>query len=112
MGKIAGCMFMVVVSAFVSPFKKDRELVRCLFPHGEFFEIYCAAAVDVCEGRDVKGHYKMAREGKIKNFTGISAPYEEPVNPEIAVDTGSQSLETCVDEVIELLESRGIINHS
>jgi len=103
---------VITLSAFVSPFKKDREFVRCLFPHSEFFEIYCAADVAVCEGRDVKGHYKMAREGKIKNFTGISAPYEEPINPEIAVDTGSQSLEACVDEIIELLESRGIINPS
>ncbi len=100
---------VITLSAFVSPFKKDREFVRCLFPHSEFFEIYCAADVAACEERDVKGHYKMAREGKIKNFTGISAPYEKPVNPEIAVDTGSQSLEACVDEVIELLEARGII---
>ncbi len=100
---------VIVLTAFISPFKSDRELVRNMMPHGDFIEIYCKADIEVCEQRDVKGLYKKAREGKIKDFTGISSPYEEPVKPEILVNTGSDSLDSCVDVVILALLKRGII---
>jgi adenylylsulfate kinase len=100
---------VIVLTAFISPFKSDRELVRNIMPHGDFIEIYCKADLAVCEQRDVKGLYKKAREGAIKEFTGISSPYEEPVKPEILVNTGSDSLDSCVDVVILALLKRGII---
>ena len=78
---------IITLTAFISPFKADREMVRSLFPHGEFIEVYCNASLEVCESRDVKGLYKKARAGEIKNYTGIDSPYEAPVNPEIIIDT-------------------------
>ena len=100
---------VIAMTAFISPFREERKLVRKLVPHGEFIEIYCNADIGVCEQRDVKGLYKRARAGEIKEFTGISSPYEEPVNPEITVDTGSVPIEDCVDQVIGLLRKRGIL---
>jgi len=100
---------VIALTAFISPFRTERAMVRKLVPHGEFIEIYCCADIAICEQRDVKGLYRRARAGEIKNFTGISSPYEEPVNPEINVDTGTQSIEECVDEVISLLHARGIL---
>lgn len=100
---------MLVMTAFISPFRADRDGVRALVNDGDFIEIYCKAALEVCEQRDVKGLYKRARAGEIPEFTGITSPYEEPHNPEIAVDTGSQSLEQSVDQVIAALRQRGII---
>jgi adenylylsulfate kinase len=100
---------VIVLTAFISPFKSDRELVRNMMPHGDFLEIYCKADIEVCEQRDVKGLYKKAREGAIKEFTGISSPYEEPVKPEILVNTGTDSLDSCVDVIILALLKRGII---
>jgi adenylylsulfate kinase len=100
---------IITLTAFVSPAEKDRNFVRNLVAQGDFLEIYCSASVAVCEKRDIKGHYKMAREGKIKNYTGISAPYEEPVNPELNLDTATISLEDSVAKVIQLLDKRGII---
>jgi adenylylsulfate kinase len=103
---------VIALTAFISPFRSDRAKVRSLVPHGEFFEIYCRCSLDVCEERDVKGLYKRARAGEIKNFTGISSPYEEPEDPELIVDTGSLSLDDCVAKVIELLRERGVIGPS
>ncbi len=100
---------VITLTAFISPFKSDRDLVRNMMPHGDFIEIYCKADLETCEQRDVKGLYKKAREGAIKEFTGISSPYEEPVKPEILVNTGNDSLESCVDVVILALLKRGII---
>jgi len=100
---------VIAMAAFISPFRAEREMVRKLVPHGEFIEIYCCADIAICEQRDVKGLYKRARAGEIKDFTGISSPYEEPVNPEINVDTGTQPIEKCVDEIIGLLRARGIL---
>ena len=100
---------IITLTAFVSPAAKDRNFARNLVAQGKFIEIYCNASVAVCEKRDIKGHYKMAREGKIKNYTGISAPYEEPVNPELNLDTATMSLEDSVAKVIQLLDKRGII---
>jgi len=101
---------VIVLTAFISPFRSDRRLVRNMVPHGEFLEIFCNASVAVCEQRDVKGLYQKARKGEIKNFTGISSPYETPSNPELNLDTGSLPLEKCVDQVIDLLTSRSIIS--
>jgi adenylylsulfate kinase len=100
---------VIALTAFISPFRSDREHVRSLVPHGEFLEIYCHCPLDVCEERDVKGLYKRARTGQISDFTGISSPYEEPEKPELMVDTGSLSLSVSVDQVITLLRERGIV---
>lgn len=103
---------VIVMTAFISPFQEDRKRARSLFPHGEFIEVYCDATLDVCEGRDVKGLYKRARAGEVKEFTGISSPYEPPANPELTVATGSLSLETGVEQVLALLRERGLLPHS
>jgi len=100
---------VIALTAFISPFRSDREKVRSLLPRGEFLEIYCRCSLEVCEGRDVKGLYKRARAGEIKNFTGISSPYEEPENPELIIDTGSLSLDESVAKVIGLLRVHGVI---
>ena len=100
---------VIVLTAFISPFRSDRELVRNMMPHGDFIEIFCRADISVCEERDVKGLYKKARKGEIKEFTGISSPYEEPVKPEILVNSGVDDLDNCVDQVISSLFRRGII---
>ena len=100
---------IVVLTAFVSPFKSDRDKARALVAAGDFIEIHCAADLDVCEERDTKGLYAKARAGEIKEFTGISSPYEAPENPELRLDTGSQSLEESVSQVLRHLESQGLM---
>lgn len=100
---------IIVSTAFVSPYKEDRDMVRALVPAGEFVEIYIAASLEVCETRDTKGLYKKARAGEIKNFTGISDPYEAPENPELTVDTGAQTLDESADVVLAYLEEKGYI---
>jgi len=100
---------VVVLTAFVSPFKADRDRARALVEGGDFVEIHCSADLSVCEERDTKGLYAKARAGEIKEFTGISSPYEAPENPELRVDTGSQSLEACVEVVINHLREAGVI---
>jgi adenylylsulfate kinase len=100
---------VVALTAFVSPFKADRDKVRALVPAGDFIEIHCAADLGVCEQRDTKGLYAKARAGEIKEFTGISSPYEAPEAPELKVDTGSQSLEESVSQVLTYLQSVGVI---
>jgi adenylylsulfate kinase len=100
---------VVALTAFVSPFKADRDKVRALVAPGDFIEIHCAADLGVCEERDTKGLYAKARAGEIKEFTGISSPYEAPEAPELRVDTGGQSLEACVAQVLAYLEEKGII---
>ncbi len=100
---------LITLTAFISPFRKDRERVRSLYPHGDFLEIYCSSPVEVCETRDVKGLYKRARAGEIKDFTGISSPYEAPTVPELVVETDKLSLDESVEKVLGLLRERGII---
>lgn len=112
-GEVAKLMIeagVIVLTAFISPFRKDRELVRSLVPHGDFLEIHCRCPLEVCEARDVKGLYRRARAGEIPDFTGISSPYEAPDDPELAVDTGHEPLAACVGQVLDLLRSRGIID--
>jgi adenylylsulfate kinase len=100
---------VLTMTAFISPFRRDRDGARSLFPHGDFIEIYCKCSLATCEQRDVKGLYKRARAGEIPHFTGISSPYEEPYDPELTIDTEALDLDQCVDAVIELLVERGIV---
>ena len=100
---------VVALTAFVSPFKADRDKVRALVEPGDFIEIHCAADLGICEQRDTKGLYAKARAGEIKEFTGISSPYEAPENPELSIDTGSQNLDDCVAQVLAYLENKGVI---
>lgn len=100
---------VIALTAFISPFKKDRELVRRLVGTDSFIEIYCDCPIEICEARDVKGLYKRARAGEIREFTGISSPYEAPENPDLVLDSGRVPLETCVQAVIELMIRREII---
>ena len=100
---------VVVLTAFVSPFKADRDRARALVDEGDFIEIHCAADLGVCEERDTKGLYAKARAGEIKEFTGISSPYEEPEQAEIRIDTGKNTLEDCVSTVIAYLQRKGLI---
>jgi len=101
---------VIVLTAFISPFRADRKNARKLFPHGDFIEIYCSATVEVCETRDVKGLYQKARDGVIKDFTGISSPYEAPLKPELVVNTGEQTLDESVMQVLNFCKKRGLIN--
>jgi adenylylsulfate kinase len=107
-GEVAKLMMeagIIVLTAFISPFREDRERVRGLMGHGEFLEVFCDCSLEVCEQRDVKGLYKRARAGEVKNFTGITSPYEVPLKPESVVDT-TQSLDICVSQLTGLLRSR------
>ena len=100
---------VISLTAFISPFRQDRERVRSLLPHGDFIEIFVRCSLEVCESRDVKGLYKRARAGEIKDFTGISSPYETPERPELVVDTAALSLTESVEQVMAMLRDRGII---
>jgi adenylylsulfate kinase len=100
---------VITLTAFISPFRAERAMARNLMPHGDFIEIHCYCPLTVCEQRDVKGLYKKARIGEIKNFTGISSPYEEPEKPELRIDTSSVSLAESVQQVIALLRLRNIL---
>ncbi len=99
---------VLTLTAFVSPFRRDRDQARALLGD-DFIEIFCDAPLAVCERRDVKGLYARARAGEIPDFTGISSPYETPVAPELRVPTGSAPLEDCVAMVVDCLERRGIL---
>lgn len=105
----AGVITMV---AFISPYRADRKRARDLARKGEFIEIFCRCSLEVCEGRDERGLYRKARVGEIPEFTGISAPYEEPENPEIVLHTDRESVEESVQKVISFLEEKGIISIS
>lgn len=94
---------LIVLTAFISPFRAEREMVRAMMPEGEFIEIFIDTPLEVAEQRDVKGLYKKAREGSLKNFTGIDSPYEAPLNPEIRIDTGTMSVEEAAELIIRKL---------
>ena len=100
---------IIVLTSFISPYRADRDAVRALHEEGDFIEAYVSASLETCEGRDVKGLYQKARAGEIPEFTGISAPYEEPEKPELVVDTNSQSVEESVAAVLSFLESGGYL---
>ncbi len=100
---------VITLTAFISPYRFDRNMVRQLLREGEFTEIYVSCPLEECERRDVKGLYQKARAGEIKEFTGISAPYEEPVNPELVIHTAAETLEESADKVIQYLMNKGIV---
>ena len=99
-----------VSTAFISPYREDRDMVRQLVKDGEFIEIFVNAPLEICEERDPKGLYKKARAGEIKHFTGIDDPYEAPENAELIIYTGAKTLEECAVEVMNYLESNGYID--
>ncbi|MGE4317530.1 MAG: sulfate adenylyltransferase subunit CysN [Deferribacterales bacterium] len=100
---------LVVITAFISPFRAEREMVRSIMEEGEFVEVYVNAPLDVCEKRDPKNLYKKARKGEIKDFTGISSPYEEPLNPEIEVSTHELSVDESVEKILKHLNDKKLI---
>jgi adenylylsulfate kinase len=100
---------MMVLTAFVSPYKADRDMVRSLVEHNEFVEVYVKCSVEYCEQRDTKGLYAKARAGEIKDFTGISAPYEAPSNPEITINTEAQAIAKSLEELVTKLQALGYL---
>ena len=109
-GEVARLMVdagLIVMTAFISPFRSERLMARSLFGNGEFLEVFMDTPLAVAEVRDPKGLYKKARSGQLKNFTGIDSPYEAPENPEITLESGSGSIEEMADRVIEILRVRG-----
>jgi adenylylsulfate kinase len=99
----------IIMTAFISPFREDRIEVRNLIPNGDFIEIYCKASLETCEARDVKGLYKRARAGEIKNYTGIDSPYEVPENADLIIDTEQETIENSVSIIISFLKKKTII---
>ncbi|HJW70250.1 MAG TPA: adenylyl-sulfate kinase [Candidatus Binatia bacterium] len=100
---------LVALTAFISPYRADRDQVRAIMQPGDFIEVFVDCPVEVCEQRDVKGLYKKARAGEIKEFTGISAPYEAPAKPELVIETSGQSVEKSALQILAYLERQGII---
>jgi adenylylsulfate kinase len=100
----------IVLTAFISPFREDRQQVRDILSENEFFEVYVRCSLDECEVRDPKGLYKKARNNEIKHFTGIDSPYEEPENPAIIVDTETHTVEESVKQIVDFLVEKGLIN--
>ena len=99
----------IALTAFISPFKSDRQDARDLVDKGDLIEIFCECPLHVCEKRDVKGLYRRARKGEIKEFTGISSPYEEPSDADIRINTSELSIEESIDRILTVLKERGII---
>lgn len=103
---------LVVLAAFVSPYRKDREKVKNIVGNDNFVEIYVNTPLETCEARDIKGLYAKARKGEIQNFTGVNAPYEPPLNSDISIDTSKESVETSVATLWEQLKNRIIETQS
>ncbi|GGX11087.1 adenylyl-sulfate kinase [Undibacterium macrobrachii] len=101
---------VIVIAAFISPFKQERDRVRALVADRDFIEVYCECPLTVCERRDVKGLYKKARSGDIANFTGISSPYEVPESPEIIVNTHAQAIDECINDIVAYLSFGGYLD--
>ncbi|WP_035020541.1 adenylyl-sulfate kinase [Anoxybacillus flavithermus] len=96
----------IVLTAFISPFRQDRQLVRNKLEQDEFVEVYVRCPLETCEQRDPKGLYKKARNGEIRDFTGIDSPYEPPLSPDVVVDTDQHSIEQCVQQIISYLKNK------
>lgn len=101
---------IVTCTAFISPYRADRDAARALLPDGRFVEVHVNTSLEECEKRDPKGLYKKARSGEIPQFTGVSAPYEAPQSPELTIDTAGRSVDDCADDVITHLRTQGFIN--
>jgi adenylylsulfate kinase len=101
---------MVVLTAFISPYRADRDAVRELLDDGEFIEVLVDASLETCEARDPKGLYKKARAGEIKGFTGIDAPYEAPENPELTLDSNNKRIDELAQEVVDHLKANGYLS--
>ena len=99
----------IVMTAFISPYRADRDQARALIAEGRFVEVFVECPLEVCEERDTKGLYKKARAGEIKEFTGISAPYEPPLNPEVKINTAELSIEACASAVVSALVKTGLV---
>ncbi len=99
----------IVFTSFISPYRADREAVRAILSEGDFVEAYVAASLETCESRDVKGLYKKARAGEIPEFTGVSAPYEEPEKPELVIDTNGQTVDESADVLVDYLRKGGYL---
>ncbi|WP_449536630.1 adenylyl-sulfate kinase [Ferdinandcohnia sp. Marseille-Q9671] len=99
----------IVSTAFISPFREDRDQVRALFPDDEFIEVFVKCPISVCENRDPKGLYKKARKGEISEFTGISSPYEEPEHPELVIESDQLTILQSVNTIIDFLKARNIL---
>ena len=100
---------LIVIAAFISPFAKDRATARHLHPPGEFVEVFLDVPIEICEQRDTKGIYSMARHGEIKNVTGIDSNYEIPEMPEISLNTSNLDIETCIDELLSFCGKAGLL---
>ena len=100
---------VIVFTSFISPYRADRDLVRSIHDPGRFVEVFVSASLDTCESRDVKGLYQKARAGQIPEFTGISAPYEEPLKPELRIKTADQTVEQSAQQILACLAGRGVI---
>ncbi len=103
---------LLVLAAFIAPYKEDRKQLRSLLGNGQFIEIFVKCSISECEKRDPKGLYKKARTGEIKQFTGLSAPYEDPEHPEIILETDKYSVKECVDQILNYLAENGYVNPS
>lgn len=101
---------IINIIAFISPYISDRERAREIQPKGDFIEVYVKCPLYICETRDPKGLYKKARAGEIKNFTGINDPYEEPINPELVIDTANLNVENAVNQILDYLVEKNIIS--
>jgi len=100
---------VIALTAFISPFRVDREMVRSMFPHGDFIEVYVRASLEACEARDVKGLYAKARAGEIKNYTGIDSPYEESFRPEVTVATEDNDVKSSVEKILGCLKVKNLV---
>ena len=101
---------IIVLTAFISPFREERRKVRSMMPHGDFTEIYVECPIKICESRDVKGLYQKARDGEIDQFTGISSPYEPPDAQELTINTSQETLKESTMKILNLLKERGILH--
>jgi len=108
-GKLMVDAGLIVLTAFISPFRAEREMARSLVDEGEFLEIFVDTPLEIAEQRDVKGLYKKARRGELKNFTGIDSPYEAPESPEIHLRTANETVESAAERVIEIIREKGFI---
>ena len=102
---------VIVMAAFISPFRQDRDWIRDIVDEGDFIEIHCSCPLEICESRDTKGLYSRARKGEIKEFTGISSPYEPPLSCELIVDTANSKLEDCVNQIISYMVQKGYLTN-